>query len=345
MHRPALRNAGFWDATPSMMGRPGICTIDDDDFVDPDEGYSAGAGSDNGDDEGRRHRFTSHEEAERGYAELQSQRSKDVNEFRTFKSEIEKELQSLRGTNQQEAVNTELRSRGLDIAGKVVERIKKANLDNTDPEYHKKYFGELITTILEENNRDRETIPKTMQEIARSTMSEEERFRKDQEEGRKVATSQAMKELKAYGMSEEDLQEIIDKRDAWNHRDPDWTKRVAVDKQIPMLVEEIARRRGLQRQEAQDEGGSPNNGQTARTGDYPSLHPRSIERSADETSRREAARLEQKRRAGGMNGGANVNQRGNNGQPKGGDLGSFTGDMRSLRQHQRGKSANIANRA
>lgn len=328
MARKLLTSAGLVSDNPSRMGRPGLCNDEFDD-TDPygDEGQSGGGGSqdDTGEDTAEKTLFKTQADAEKAYAELRSAWGRTQEETRKTLTALEQEMQELRASQSRESRTDPLDERTDKLTDRLMDRLGKLNRE--DPNYGKEYLKHLTRTMLEEIQELRN--PQETQRVVQETLTLEQQRQYESER----ANAHARQELAAYGLPESAFQTLVARRDAIQARDPQWFSRVPENEQIPELVRMFAEEIGIRQKVKAQEGEtlsdttnpSQNNAQTANPG--------------DEDLRRKL-REEQRRRTGNfMKGGAKVAPSGSSGQKKGENpLGSFTSDLRQLRQENRQKA-------
>lgn len=326
-----------WSDTPNV-GRPGICSAREEDELDPS--YGGGHSNDDLNEEEReeraeRLRFASHEEAERGYRELQSSYTKDHERLlmtdRRLNS-LEEELRGLRsqqtGSQQSEEIPP-WRKKGEVIAEDLIKELEKLGPRDGNPDYTKRYLAALAGRIYQEFETDKSQLPQMVKE----TMSVEEQ----EARGREIANSHALKELKDYGFDERHFKMLVSMRDQIRAEDPTWFDRTPLERQIPDLVKNYADLYGRTKQT--DSSDSNDAGQNFDQQPGPSNGSRFS---------KEDIRAEQRRRvSGSIHGGAKVNMSNfkdatlnpnTNRNAKEKTPGSFLEDLKNLRMERRNQA-------
>lgn len=323
-----LKSLGMEPAVTLLGGRPWLCSGRNDDPLDPSyDGYSGGddeqddgEGEDEHEPTRPKSRFKSHEEAERGYTELQSawDRTKHENkELSQRLSTLEQEIRAMREPKPGELPAWQ--QKGLKVAEEMYPELSR--LDAKDPEYSKKYLAILASTLLRETESLKEEFPKAAKEV----YSREELEREAHEQ----AVTTATRLLDEYGFTKEHLGLLVGLRDQWTQQDPTWMERTPPDQQIPMLVQAYAKLHGKERQSREAD--------ESRDDELSTGMPSRRSASMQDPAVRQKLRDEQRRRAaGGMASGAKVQpNNGTGGGDKGNQLGSFISDLKTMREQQR----------
>lgn len=319
---------GLQDDTLSE-GRMKFCSIGDDE-EDGLDLTGGGAGHPSESDE--HFRFESHEEAERGYQELQSMWNRNQERLADMErryGSLEQELQGMRQEQQGPGRMGDQRMDPLDgeseeLANRVVDELRKRNLKQDDPKYVNQYLTVLAKEMLKQTRKyDGQAI-----EQVRSQISRQDQERNNFEES-KAFTNRLLSEQ--FGFKGEELssafERVVDATFNKQRRDPDWFNRVSPDKQIQELVKECSRDYRW--------GNNSNGDQTQNNNSLGT-----DEGQSQSSFNREDLRREQRRRTsamtGGMEGGSRVMNRGTGkGEAPPDNPGSMLRDLKNFKSSRR----------
>lgn len=302
MH-PKLLNRLFGD-TPAM-DRPGVCfNIRDEEDDDFDGAGGTGADDDLNPDEqeneegdhGRKARFTSHDEAEKGYAALQSLRDRDVARMKRLEDQMAVLTAPKLTPAQHERDWIQESSQAM--TNEILAELQ--GLDQNDPEYQKKFYGKLAGPFAKQSYE-------IARRVANESVQENSRAMSDREK----AEAYALRCLEQEGLPESFLEDVRNEFHLTMQHDPDFINRVPRDEQIPQLVRQFK-----------------DKVTRIRTTEL------SAEEREQQQAERQEARTEQRRAGSGFIGkGAKVQKP--KAEQKQESLSSTIDDMKRLRQQQR----------
>lgn len=179
-------------------------------------------------------RFKSHDEAEKGYQHLQSEKDRLATQYsalerqvQTFQSQAQQQDQS-RDASAQDGL---IKKKATQFVDSVRKQIENVNAD--DPKFGDRYLEAIAESLFRETLSEIPTVSrKQAQEIFR-----EER---NQENAGKMAERELQGLLEKSGMKDEGyLRQAYKELNHLNAVDPTWMKRVPEHEQLPFLVEQV----------------------------------------------------------------------------------------------------------
>jgi len=163
---------------------------------------------------------------------------------------IEEEIRRSKSVIKDDGISEEDRrreTRKLTAAERAKQRTKEIvtalrGLDKDDPQFHEKLYEQILTPIYQDQYE-------TAEEISARTAESVTDRKRNLDRARERAEEEARTQLREAGFKDDQLDEALEElRDLSiikGHRDPGWDQRMKDEEQIPYLVGELKKRKGM----------------------------------------------------------------------------------------------------